>query len=150
MDGNEFYNKSRIVNCCAPMISLPRLATRSFPPRLTKVNEIIITGWMKVVALAHLVAGWRRSSVTWRWGRRRRGGDSFGNMGVRSVQAVREAMIHVLWFGRRVEVLHWAKILGGHRLKGRRPQTCLKERKQDSSERWQGYETWITMSLLNQ
>lgn len=54
MDGNEFYNKSRIVNCCAPMISL---ATRSFPPRLTKVNEIIITGWMKVVALAHLVAG---------------------------------------------------------------------------------------------
>ena len=65
-------------------------------------------------------------------GRRGRGGagDSFWDFGVRSVQSVRKAVIHVVHFGRRIEVLHGAEVFGGDRLEGGGPETNLNKENQ--------------------
>lgn len=65
----------------------------------------------------YLVAA-RRSSLTGGRGRGGRGGDSFGSVSVGSMQPIRQAVIGLIQWGRRVEVLHGAEIFGGNRLKG--------------------------------
>lgn len=76
----------------------------------------------------YLVTSGCRSSVTGGRGRGGRGGDSFRDMGVGSVQPVGNAMVHILRLGRRIKVLHGAEIFGGDRLEGRRPKTSLEKK----------------------
>jgi len=66
-------------------------------------------------------------------GRRRGGGDRLRDMGVRSMQSVRKAVIHILRLGRRIKVLHGAEVFWGDRLEGRRPETNLKREQQEQA-----------------
>lgn len=52
-------------------------------------------------------------------------------MGVRPVQSVGQAVVHVVRLGGRVEVLHGAEVLGSDGLEGRRSETRLEEEKQE-------------------